>query len=68
MSSSWKVKGGDSDITSSGLYDGESQVLYWADASSEIAFVVPSQIKQQAVPTEACSFNAMACKITHFFF
>nr|CAD7403840.1 unnamed protein product [Timema poppensis] len=25
------------------LYNGESQVLYWADATSEIAFVVPSQ-------------------------
>lgn len=24
------------------LYDGEKQVLYWADVSSEIAFVVPT--------------------------
>lgn len=24
------------------LYNGETQVLYWADASSEIAFVVPT--------------------------
>lgn len=25
------------------LYNGDSQVLYWADASSEIAFVVPTR-------------------------
>jgi hypothetical protein len=24
-------------------YSGDSQVLYWADASSEVAFVVPTQ-------------------------
>lgn len=27
------------------LYNGEKQVLYWADVSSEIAFVVPSKCK-----------------------
>nr|CAD7445571.1 unnamed protein product [Timema bartmani] len=50
LSSSWRVTQppqGLVDHTSSShggcLYNGESQVLYWADATSEIAFVVPSQ-------------------------
>lgn len=28
------------------LYNGESHVIYWADVSSEIAFVVPTNIKE----------------------
>jgi hypothetical protein len=28
------------------LYNGDSQVLYWADASSEIAFVVPTRFHE----------------------
>jgi len=28
--------------TGGALYDGQQQVLYWADVSTELAFVVPS--------------------------
>lgn len=28
------------------LYNGETQVIYWADVSSEIAFVVPTNVKE----------------------
>lgn len=28
------------------LFDGQSQMLYWADACSEVAFVVPSQLNK----------------------
>ena len=28
--------------TGGSVYDGRQQVLYWADVSSEVAFVVPS--------------------------
>ena len=28
--------------TGGSLYDGQQQVLYWADVSAEVAFVVPS--------------------------
>ena len=30
------------------LYNGEKYVLYWADASSEIAFVVPSHLSGES--------------------
>ncbi|KAL3276294.1 hypothetical protein HHI36_024193 [Cryptolaemus montrouzieri] len=38
-------------------YDGTEKVLYWADACSEIAFVVPSQLKPK-LSHEQPSFNA----------
>lgn len=28
--------------TGGSIYDGQQQVLYWADVSSEVAFIVPS--------------------------
>lgn len=28
------------------LYNGETHVIYWADVSSEIAFVVPTNLKK----------------------
>ncbi|XP_067010015.2 ral GTPase-activating protein subunit beta [Anabrus simplex] len=50
VSTSWRVmqspNRGDNSIPNDHggcLYNGETQVLYWADASSEIAFIVPSQ-------------------------
>ena len=30
------------------LYNGENNVLYWADASSEIAFVVPTRLSGES--------------------
>lgn len=47
-STSWKVSPNTAEETTvpkQKLYDGSNHVLYWADALSEIAFVVPSQIK-----------------------
>ncbi|ELT94828.1 hypothetical protein CAPTEDRAFT_133737 [Capitella teleta] len=47
-STSWKIQNisNDDDVfpanTGGSLYDGRKQVLYWADVSSEVAFVVPS--------------------------
>lgn len=32
-----------------GLYDGRKRIIYWSDAISEIAFVVPS-LKQPLLP------------------
>ncbi|KAK7862307.1 hypothetical protein R5R35_014671 [Gryllus longicercus] len=51
ISTSWRVmtppQTGSADLHPNNhggsLYNGETHVLYWADASSEIAFVVPSQ-------------------------
>ncbi|XP_066140830.1 ral GTPase-activating protein subunit beta isoform X3 [Euwallacea fornicatus] len=58
ISTSWKVVP-DSDhhceIPAQKCYDGSQHVLYWADACSEIAFVVPSSLKQTDVQN---SFNA----------
>ncbi|XP_052058883.1 ral GTPase-activating protein subunit beta-like isoform X1 [Mytilus californianus] len=50
ISTSWKVMEPEEDISASdyqmstggSVYDGRQQVLYWADVSSEVAFVVPS--------------------------
>ncbi|KAJ8946712.1 hypothetical protein NQ318_006970, partial [Aromia moschata] len=44
---SWKVSVATEQTTiqKQKLYDGSTHVLYWADALSEIAFVVPSQFK-----------------------
>lgn len=44
-------------------YDGTERVLYWADACSEIAFIVPSQL-QPKLAGEQPMFNAniLSCK------
>ncbi|CAH1106389.1 unnamed protein product [Psylliodes chrysocephalus] len=39
-------------------YDGSSHILYWADACSEIAFVIPSECKPVEASSEQSSFNA----------
>ncbi|XP_048519931.1 ral GTPase-activating protein subunit beta isoform X3 [Dendroctonus ponderosae] len=49
ISTSWEATVGASPATDSSAqksYDGTTHVLYWADACSEIAFVVPSSLKQ----------------------
>ncbi|XP_018579922.1 ral GTPase-activating protein subunit beta isoform X2 [Anoplophora glabripennis] len=58
-STSWKVVTGAEQSTTpkQKLYDGSSHVLYWADACSEIAFVVPSQIKSSESQMDQPSFN-----------
>ncbi|CAG9819469.1 unnamed protein product [Phaedon cochleariae] len=59
ISTSWKIAGNSQqDQTSKQkLYDGSTHVLYWADACSEIAFVIPSQYKQTQASSEHSSFN-----------
>ncbi|KAK9876654.1 hypothetical protein WA026_014029 [Henosepilachna vigintioctopunctata] len=61
ISTSWKLPlNSDSrqQEQSEGLsYDGSDAVLYWADACSEIAFIVPSQLKPK-IPSEQPPFNA----------
>lgn len=44
-------------------YDGTEHVLYWADACSEIAFIVPSHLKTKLTGDQP-SFNAniLSCK------
>ncbi|XP_030759935.1 ral GTPase-activating protein subunit beta isoform X2 [Sitophilus oryzae] len=49
ISTSWKLspdKENSSQSPKQKNYDGSSHILYWADACSEIAFVVPSSLKQ----------------------
>ncbi|XP_072384831.1 ral GTPase-activating protein subunit beta isoform X2 [Diabrotica undecimpunctata] len=60
VSTSWKIAPvTDHECTKKQkLYDGSSHVLYWADACSEIAFVIPSQCKPPEVTTEQSSFNS----------
>ncbi|XP_050531868.1 ral GTPase-activating protein subunit beta isoform X2 [Daktulosphaira vitifoliae] len=40
------------------LYNGESHVIYWADVSSEIAFVVPSHNVQEKSPKNEAATNS----------
>ncbi|KAL1509023.1 hypothetical protein ABEB36_003829 [Hypothenemus hampei] len=58
LSTSWKTTIDSEHLKSSNqkCYDGSNHVLYWADACSEIAFVVPSSLKPPEVPEN--SFNA----------
>lgn len=47
VTTSWKVPPGETEKEAARegvMYDGREKVLYWADALSEIAFVVPSKI------------------------
>jgi hypothetical protein len=63
VSTSWKVSPQEASTSArSTSYDGSSHVLYWADACSEIAFVVPSTVKTSEPPSEQSSFNA-SCKL-----
>jgi hypothetical protein len=63
VSTSWKVSPQEASTSArSTTYDGSSHVLYWADACSEIAFVVPSTVKTSEPPSEQSSFNA-SCKL-----
>lgn len=39
-------------------YDGSSHVLYWADACSEVAFVVPSTIKPLEQSIDSSTYNS----------
>ncbi|XP_074039453.1 ral GTPase-activating protein subunit beta isoform X2 [Leptinotarsa decemlineata] len=58
-STSWRVAGSTEQGTTQKqkLYDGSSHVLYWADACSELAFVIPSQWKPSDSSLEQSSFN-----------
>ncbi|CAH0560851.1 unnamed protein product [Brassicogethes aeneus] len=60
MSTSWKVSPNAQATPTqpSRSYDGSSHVLYWADACSEVAFVVPSHLKSKESQSDASSFNA----------
>ncbi|KAK9703556.1 RALGAPB N-terminal domain [Popillia japonica] len=59
LSTSWKIVPPSTTNTdqTTGPFDGQTQVLYWADACSEIAFVAPTQMKPQESQKES-SFNS----------
>lgn len=65
ISTSWKVapesERPSQSTTKQKSYDGNNHVLYWADACSEIAFVIPSSLKQSEFQSK---FNAstLSCK------
>lgn len=44
------------------LYDGSSHILYWADALSEIAFVVPSQLQPRGINKKDLNTSNLSCK------
>lgn len=71
ISTSWKVKQGSEaeEKNDNCLYDGNTHVLYWADACSEIAFVIPSQIKLQEKANSSESFNtsSLSCNKNFYF-
>lgn len=53
VSTSWKVGGRkEAAVRGTTLYDGSTHVLYWADACSEMAFVVPSSLKMSEMKSE----------------
>ena len=62
---SFLYRSSDEDSAPSGhggsLYNGDTQVLYWADASSEIAFVVPTRFHELDVSPQ---FNS-SCESAH---
>nr|CAI5853854.1 unnamed protein product [Callosobruchus analis] len=59
ISTSWRVSGSIEKNTTpkQKRYDGSSHVLYWADACSEIAFIIPAQVKPRDPSVEHPSFN-----------
>lgn len=69
---SWRIKGNAHTDRSDGYdhgrtFDGERQVLYWADVGSEIAFVVPTKwnrLDEGGVTDEAIASNASASSST----
>uniref|UniRef100_A0A1Y1MH45 Rap-GAP domain-containing protein n=4 Tax=Photinus pyralis TaxID=7054 RepID=A0A1Y1MH45_PHOPY len=69
VSTSWQVKS--SYIPSKQqnhavkYYDGNSHVLYWADAYSEVAFVVPSSRKNTSYQSATNSFNTSTLSSWH---
>ncbi len=50
--------------TGGSLYDGQKQVLYWADVSSEVAFVVPSPTTYQAAGRRSSTGNTTTGTVT----
>lgn len=61
LSTSWKATStcSNSDTNrNSGPFDGQTQVLYWADACSEIAFVVPTELKPLEPQKESLTYNS----------
>lgn len=71
VSTSWKIKPNSQTTENIDLsektYDGQSSVLYWADAYSEIAFVVPSGTKHTSYNSENQQHNfntsSLSCKL-----
>lgn len=69
VSTSWKVAPSVQAQTESNyngiLFDGETHVLYWADACSEIAFLVPSKMTKPESQSEHSSFStsSLSCKL-----
>lgn len=66
ISTSWEASAEASPSTQSGAqktYDGNTHVLYWADAFSEVAFVVPSSLKQSAKQRKF-NANTLSCRST----
>lgn len=69
ISTSWKITSvvgqQDNTTTKQKLYDGSTHVLYWADALSEIAFVIPSQFKSSS-STDKRSFDTSSLPSKHY--
>ena len=53
--------------TGGALYDGQQQVLYWADVSTELAFVVPSPTSHALAAGKAwkCRYCLSLYCVTH---
>ena len=54
--------------TGGALYDGQQQVLYWADVSTELAFVVPSPTSHALAAGKAVKYHDGFCLTTVEFF
>ncbi|CAG9856330.1 unnamed protein product [Phyllotreta striolata] len=67
-STSWKIPPNNNEETQpmekQTSYDGSSHVIYWADACTEIAFVIPSEYKPGDSSSEQSNFNAnsLSCR------
>lgn len=69
LSTSWKIKSvvdQQDNTTRQKLYDGSTHVLYWADALSEITFLIPSQFKSSS-NTDKRSFDTSSLPSKHYF-
>ncbi|XP_049826190.1 ral GTPase-activating protein subunit beta isoform X3 [Aethina tumida] len=62
VSTSWKVSPNTQPASAqpSKCYDGSSHVLYWADACSEVAFVVPSHVKSKDDHSESFQTSSLS--------